>query len=1260
MKSVLACALSAALVLPTLPVFAGNLHPDGNAKAVAIEAAAEGITLIKNEDNVLPLSKDPTYPVFGQGCITHVPGGGGSGDMNIASTSVHESVLEGMRDAGLKYDDTTLRIYKEDGDPDWYNGGSSRNFANEVALTAEQVAASKESSKSDTALYVLRRGSSEGSDRNATNKEATAGGSSANTTRAATNYELTTVEQNNFDLICEEFDNVVVIMNVVGVTDLSWTENYPQIKGIICPYTPGSYGMIALGQILAGDVNPSGKLVDTWAKSLSDYPARAIEGSTFGTGVQNPVYAEDIYVGYRYFETFAPDRVLYEFGFGLSYTSFDIQTLETKADADNVTVTVKVTNTGKTYSGKEVVQVYYSAPQGVLGKAAKVMGAYAKTKDLAPGESQRLEISFKTNNMASYDDAGLTGNKSCYVLEAGNYDIYVGNSVKNVDKVTTYNVPELKVTEECTEAMTPVANNQGTPFNRLTPDQNEDGTFTANIDQQAPYIEGDEAREARVQERRDTDLPWVELTGEDKGVQYVDVLKEGKDPETGAYNWGDYMAQIPMSELVQIVGNSTTMGTNKTLEDLTDEQRETLLAKYPNPTPAQICVTYYHTLTTVGSAGWFGTRGTDTSALEKYGIPCLATIDGPAGMRTTQNPGEDGNTWFQSGTLRASMWNPEMGEKLGYEIGLEGVINNCDVWLAPGMNIHRDPLCGRNFEYYTEDPLLCGQTAAAETKGVQSAGQAVTLKHFAANQQETSRMGGNSQVSERALREIYLKGFEIAVKTANPYCIMTSYNRINGSYACSNFDLCQTIARDEWGFTGMFMSDWGAGKDAGANFGGLTGNALMLRAGHDIWMSYGNSINRNGNSGAPEAGVYDSSVVYRKDNANGELSYYTKDGDKYLFTVAEADADTTGILRPIVNGQLTMGEFQRAVTNILNLMSKNIYYRTARWDIGLAEYTYSHDSDFTTVTDIGAGPSWRSVLLDMINEAEALVGSEEYNSTYEFIRENLDTAIKNAWAVYNDTSSTVEEITDVWYDLVDAIGYLSAKPADTSKLENLITLAVGLDTTKYNTGVEEFEAALDNAKQVLQAALEDMFASQDEVDQAYNTLLTAIRNMRYTVNKDMLQSLYDEVNGIDTSLYSTASVAAFRSAMAFAETALTNDNATQETVDKAYLDLNNAYAGLELISDPGKDPEKPDDSKPDDNKPDDGKSDDNSSISADNSKKPSSNVAGAGNASTGSTAANSKKKNVNTGDNGSLAILLLIVASAGAVVVTQRKRIRSK
>ena len=935
-KSILACTLSAAMILSVLPsAIAGNLPPNGNGKAVAIEAAAEGITLMKNEDNILPLNKETTYPVFGQGSITHVPGGGGSGDMNIASTSVHESVLEGMVQAGLKYDDTTLRIYKEDGNPDWYNGGSSRNFAKEVELTAEQVAASKESSGSDTALYVLRRGSSEGSDRNASNIEATAGGSSANTTRAATNYELTTVEQHNFDLICEQFDNVVVIMNVVGVTDLSWAENYPEIKGIICPYTTGSYGMIALGQILAGDVTPSGKLVDTWAKDLEDYPVRAIDGATFGTGVQNPIYAEDIYVGYRYFETFAPDDVLYEFGYGLSYTDFDIQTQAVDANDEDITVKVKVTNIGDTYSGKEVVQVYYSAPQGELGKAAKVLGAYAKTRELAPGESQTLEISYKTANMASYDDAGLTGNKSCYVLEAGDYDIYVGNSVKNVEEVGTYNVPELVVTEECTEAMTPVANDQGTPFNRLTPVENEDGTFTADVSQQVPYLENDAAREARVQERRDTNQPWVELTGEDQDIDFVDVLDEGVDPETGDYNWDDFMAQIPMSELVQIVGNNTNMGTNKTLDDLSDEARETLLSKYPNPTQSQICVAYYHTLTTVGSAGWFGTRGTDTTALEKYGIPCLACIDGPAGMRTTQNPGEDGNTWFQSGTLRASMWNPEMGTKLGYEIGLEGVYNNCDVWLAPGICIHRDPLCGRNFEYYSEDPLLTGQTAAAETKGVQSAGQAVTLKHFAANQQETSRMGGNSQVSERALREIYLKAFEIAVKTANPYCIMTSYNRINGSYAASNYDLCTTIARNEWGFEGMFMSDWGAGKDSGADFGGLTGNAAMLRAGHDIWMAYGRTINNNGNTGGPEPGVYDSDIVYRRDNANGELSYYTQDGDRYLFTVAEADNDTTGILRAIVNGQLTMGEFQRAVTSILNMMTKNVYYRTGRWDMGL-------------------------------------------------------------------------------------------------------------------------------------------------------------------------------------------------------------------------------------------------------------------------------------------------------------------------------------
>ncbi len=963
MRILLAVFLCVAISLTMIPsvAFAGNLPPEGNAKAVAVEAAGEGITLLKNVGGILPLSKNVNYPVFGRGSICHVPGGGGSGDMNIASTSVHESILEGMLQAGLAYDDTTLRIYKADGNPDWYNAGNTtaNNMRAEVILTAEQVAASKASSNSNTALYVIRRASSEGSDRNGTSTtETLSGASSANTTQAPSNYLLTTKEQTNLDLICGQFDNVVVILNVVGQMDLNWLANYPNIKGVICTYTPGSYGMLALGKILAGDINPSGKLVDTWAKALTDYPARAVTGSTFA--VTNPVYAEDIYVGYRYFETFAPDRVLYEFGYGLSYTNFNIGTLGTTVDADNVTVKVRVQNTGSV-AGKEVVQVYYSAPQGVLGKPVKVMGAYAKTDLLAPGESQIIELSYKTNNMASYDDAGLTGNKSCYVLEAGNYDIYVGNSVKKVTKAGTYNVPALKVTEVCSEAMTPVANTQGTPFNRLSPVANSDGTFSKAYTQ-SPYLASFAAKDAIVQARRDKNLPWVEQTGVNQGIKFVDVIKAGKDPVTGKYNWDAFMSQISMVDLVEIIGNDTVMGTNKTLDDLSADQRTRLLAKYPTPTAAQINVMYYHELTTVGSAGWFGTRGivnsgtanarVATSNLENFGIPCLAAIDGPAGMRTTQNPGEEGNTWFQSGTLRAAMWNQEMGTKVGYQIGLEGVYNDCDVWLAPGMNIHRDPLCGRNFEYYTEDPLLCGQTAAAETKGVQSAGQAVTLKHFAVNNQEVSRMGGNSQLSERAIREVYIKGFEIATKTASPYCIMTSYNRINGSYAASNFDLCTTILRNEWKWDGMVMTDWGAGKDTGVDYGNTSGNATMIRAQQDISMTYGGTGGiRSGSAttGSPAVGTYDNTTFYISNNADGVPSYYTRAGDKFLFTVAQANADNTGMLRPIVNNQVTMGEFQRSVKNILNMMTKNVYYNTKRWDTGIPAYTYNASAAFTSV-----------------------------------------------------------------------------------------------------------------------------------------------------------------------------------------------------------------------------------------------------------------------------------------------------------------------
>ena len=948
--SMLLCVILAVSMIP-VTVSAGNLHPDGTPKAVSVEAAGEAFTLLKNDGAVLPLSKNVNYPVFGRGSIAHVPGGGGSGDMNIASTSVHESILEGMLEAGLKYDDTTLRIYRANGDPDWYNGGNSNNsnMRAEITLTEAQIAASKASSNSNTALYVIRRASSEGSDRNATSTtEALSGATSANTTQAAQNYQLTTIERTNLNRISAEFDNVVVILNVVGQMDLNWLSDFPNIKSVVLTYAPGSYGMLALGKILSGEVNPSGKLVDTWAKAITDYPARAVTGSTWA--VTNPVYAEDIYVGYRYFETFAPDRVLYEFGYGLSYTSFKIDTLNSTANADNITVTVRVQNTG-TAAGKEVVQVYHSAPQGVLGKAVKSMAAFAKTDLLAPGESQVLELSFKTNFMNSYDDSGLTGNKSCYVLEAGDYDIFVGNSVKNVTKVNTYNVPALKVTEVCSEAMTPVANTQGTPFNRLSPVANANGGFD-KVYTQSPYLENYAAKDAIVQARRDKDLPWVELGGANLGIKFTDVVAAGKDPQTGSYNWGPFMSQIAVTDYIQLIGNNTNMGTTKTVADVTGDSLTELLDRYPNPTTTQATVAYYHALTTTGSAGWFGTRGTQTNNLEQFGIPCMATIDGPAGMRTTQNPGEEGNTWFQCGTTRAAMWNMELAEKIGYQIGLEGIWNDCDVWLAPGMNIHRDPLCGRNFEYYTEDPLLCGSEAAAESKGVQSAGQAVTLKHFAANQQETSRQGGNSQLSERALREVYLKGFEIATKTANPYCIMTSYNRINGSYAASNFDLCTTILRKEWNWNGMVMTDWGAGKDTGANYGNTSGNATMIRAQQDISMTYGGSGgigSGSANSGTPAIDTWNADLYDRKEiGLTGTMGYYTKD-NKLVCTVAQANADTTGILRPIVNGHLSMGELQRSVVNILDMMTKNVYYNTKRWKIGIPEYTYNPSAAFTTV-----------------------------------------------------------------------------------------------------------------------------------------------------------------------------------------------------------------------------------------------------------------------------------------------------------------------
>ncbi len=765
-KQVMAISLAVATAFTAVPGvgFAGNLDPASDAKSVSLQVAAEGAVLLEN-NGLLPISKDETkVAVFGRTQIDIYKGGGGSGTVH---TGVSYNFIEGFKEAGIAYDQELYEVYArfcEENSDDNENStfGSMGSGASRVEMPLDDLNMEEIAARNDMAVVVFGRNSSEGHDRTAKEGDG--------------DWYLSPSEEAALAAVSGAFDKVLVILNTGSMVDTSWIEKY-EVDAVLEAWQPGGYGTISVGKILTGEINPSGRMMDTWAYDYEDYPAHAVQSATYGIDVINPIYGEDIYVGYRYFETFAPEEVRYEFGYGLSYTTFDYEIAGTTMDEDTISVDVNVKNTGDV-SGKEVVEAYYSAPVGTLGNPAYEMGAFAKTPELEPGESCTVTLSFATKDMASYDDSGAAGHENCYVMEAGDYAVYAGTTVKNLTLAGTYTVDETVVTEELTEVLAP------------------DFAFVvakAVKDDEGNYVMASEKASLRkaandITEKWDTDLEAYELTGVDKGIKLGHVAD-------GQATVEEFISQFTLAELAQIFGGIYGVRTDN-----------------------------YHFFpeSAAGAAGGIG------QTMSNRGVNFSVMADGPAGLRLTMDEDDAGNTYFPIGTMQACTWNEALIEQTGAEIGKEAKYNQVSVWLAPALNIHRDPLCGRNFEYYSEDPVLAGKIGAAMTKGVQSAGVSVSAKHFAANNQEYSRSGGDSIVTERALREIYLKPFQILTQESAPWSIMTSYNRINGSYAATNYELITTVLRDEWGFTGAVTTDWASGKDAG--------NASMIRAQGDLCM----------------------------------------------------------------------------------------------------------------------------------------------------------------------------------------------------------------------------------------------------------------------------------------------------------------------------------------------------------------------------------------------------------------------------------------
>lgn len=714
---------------------------------VALKSAEESIVLLKNDNNTLPLKKEQVVSVFGRCQIDYFYVGYGSGGDVNAPYSIN--LIEGLKNKNVHINNDLLKIYDDWCKDNPVNHGFWGHWPmNYPEMTVDSALVSKAGKDSDIALVVIGR----------------AAGEDRENKLEKGSYYLTDEEINMLNLVTANFDKVAVIMNCGNIIDMSWLKKYgDKISSVIYAWQCGMESGNALANILTGAVTPSGKLTDTIAQNYADYPS----ADNFGSKKFNN-YEEDIYVGYRYFETFCPDKVLYPFGFGLSYTEFEIEPLEFAQIDNKFNVSVKVKNIGQC-DGKEVVQIYVNAPKGKLGKAEKSLVTFAKTGTLAPDEEEILNFSFSLYDIASFDDVGVTGNKFSYVLESGDYVFYAGNSVRT-DLVCGKAKLDFTVIQTLDEVCG-VKNS----FSRIK--STDDGMIKELVEVSTPYLK----------KRIINNLPLP--------IGY----KGGK------------------ANLSNVADGKITL--DAFISTLTNDELETL-AYGQGKMDSQYGVT--------GNAGAFG--GTNKNLIDK-GIKPIITTDGPAGIRIKKY-----TSLIPCGTALASTWNTDLVNELAAVMGQEMRYHSTDVLLAPGMNIHRDVLCGRNFEYFSEDPLVSGKMAAAFVNGIQSAGVSACPKHFACNNQEVSRTKCDSRLSQRALREIYLKGFEICVKDSSPLNIMTSYNKINGVWSHYNYDLVTTVLRKEWKYKGNVMTDWWMQKSASPEFPATDNNAYRIRAQVDVLM----------------------------------------------------------------------------------------------------------------------------------------------------------------------------------------------------------------------------------------------------------------------------------------------------------------------------------------------------------------------------------------------------------------------------------------
>lgn len=714
----------------TLPLMGKNgtrLTECSAHKEIARAAAAEGTVLLKNENNVLPLVKGESVALFGIAGADYLKGGEGSGDVTVNYVLQPVDMFEKAEDEGTVSCYRPLNDFYRHHAKQQHDCGHRSGYTFEPELPEDMLRAAAE--KCTKAVIFINRISTENDD--VTTDE----------------YYLKKSEKALLERVSNAFSGVILVLNVGMVMDLSFAARNDKIQGIVLAYQGGNEGAAVLTDILLGKINPSGKTVDTWAACYEDYPSSPF----YNNSRVNIEYCEDIFVGYRYFETVpgAAEKVLFPFGYGLSYTTFGCKyTFSVTDDIVNIKAVIK--NTGK-IAGKEIIQVYSSSPCGKLDKPAKELRAFAKSKLLSPGKSQTIVLSFKVEQMASYDEKSAS-----YILDGGTYTVYAGNDVRSAAEVGNIELEETVVKK---------LKNRCVPH-KLSKRMKCDGTFEeCSVSEYEPLLDTSDWGDDKYWKYSYTHL----LEGEPRKYDYRNFSYDGDvirlaDVAEGKNTLDELVAQFDIYDLIGLTHGC------------------------PNTMLANTC----------GIGG-----------LPEYGVPAPMTADGPAGVRFEPIVGTT-STAFPCCTMVASAWNTEIAELTAAAGAEEAAENQFGVWLTPALNIHRNFLCGRNFEYFSEDPFISGKMAAAVVKGIQSKGISACVKHFACNNKEDNRYESDSIVSERALREIYLKGFEIAISESKPLCVMTSYNKLNGHYSPENYDLIKGILRDEWGYSGLVISDWGS------------------------------------------------------------------------------------------------------------------------------------------------------------------------------------------------------------------------------------------------------------------------------------------------------------------------------------------------------------------------------------------------------------------------------------------------------------------